>query len=323
MKGAVSGNEDGGEAGRCEACNATSRSEEGARRPLRMYRPAMLLILIALVIAGLAYYRFFLPVGVAAVVNGESISVSDLDAALGRSRASLEERYGRDVFSGEEGAIELKKLRSRMLADMIRERVVLQEAQKAGVTAEAGEIDDAVRSLQAHWNLDKSGFAELVASRYNGMQAFRREVAEQLIIDRFMSTHVAGGVSDPAARQSAAEQWFRQAQGRAVVRVALAEQWSASGCACCAGRGGEAPASPKGSTDAPAAASGAAKPSDDRAVLTRKAEEAGLAYWRQRHGDCAARAEARDFGCHFEIDIIKGGRVVKSLRYQDDRVTEM
>jgi hypothetical protein len=204
---------------------------------------------------------------------------------------------------------------------MIRERVVLQEARRAGVAAEPGEIDEAVKALQAGWNLNDEAFTVHVAARYGGMRAFRRQVAEQITVDRFIRTHIAADVSDPAARQSAVAQWLRQAQGRAAVRVALVEQWSASGCACCAGKGGE-PQGAAGPQPTAAIAGADDRPAPQENDRLRAAEQAGRAYWRETRGAEAVRAEARDFGCHFEIDIIKDGRVVKSLRYQNDRITE-
>jgi hypothetical protein len=147
-------------------------------------------------------------------------------------------------------------------------------------------------------------------------------VTAGLIIDRFMTEHIAFGISDPSAVQVAAMKWMQNAPARAAVRVALAEQWSGTGgCGCCGRRpGGDAAAlKTAGPVEPQAGEKRAVPPVDGKGEAASK----GLAYWREKHGDDAVTARVRDLGCHMEIDIIKNGKVVGSLRYQRGQITEM
>ncbi len=56
--------------------------------------------------------------------------------------------------------------------------------------------------------------------------------------------------------------------------------------------------------------------------IERSIADAGLAYWREKLGGGEAGARVTDFGCHFQVDIIRDGKAVKSLQYQNGKITE-
>jgi hypothetical protein len=294
----------------------------GPGRPLRGCRPALFLVGIALLVGAVAYSKFLLPHGVAAVVNGEEISRSEFESAVTRARLVIEDQHGPAFFSEERGTAELQRLRYEVLSGMIRERVALQEARKAGIVVNDDEVAAAVAALRSHWGPDSAKFRAAVLARYGDEETFERAITAGLIIDRFMTEHVARGISDPLAVQAAAAKWMQDAPARAAVRVALAEQWSGpGGCGCC-GRGpaGDAAALRTAGPVAPQAGERrAAPPADGKSEAAAK----GLDYWREKHGDDAVTARVRDLGCHMEIDIIKNEKVVGSLRHQRGQITEM
>jgi hypothetical protein len=49
--------------------------------------------------------------------------------------------------------------------------------------------------------------------------------------------------------------------------------------------------------------------------LLKKAEKAGLQYYKDKYGDADVNAKATDYGCHLQVDISKDGKVVSSLGY--------
>lgn len=49
--------------------------------------------------------------------------------------------------------------------------------------------------------------------------------------------------------------------------------------------------------------------------VLKDAEKAGLAYYAERYEDSSVSARATDFGCHVQVDIYKGEKVVKALGY--------
>lgn len=46
-----------------------------------------------------------------------------------------------------------------------------------------------------------------------------------------------------------------------------------------------------------------------------QAEKEAVAYYREKYGDANVTARAVNYGCHVQIDILKDGKVVKSLSY--------
>jgi hypothetical protein len=56
--------------------------------------------------------------------------------------------------------------------------------------------------------------------------------------------------------------------------------------------------------------------------IEKRIADAGLAYWQEHYGGGEVTARISDFGCHLQVDIIRDGRVVTSLQYQNGRITE-
>lgn len=46
-----------------------------------------------------------------------------------------------------------------------------------------------------------------------------------------------------------------------------------------------------------------------------KGEREAIAYYREKYGDGDVTARTLNYGCHVQIDILKDGKVVKSLSY--------
>lgn len=275
----------------CEQCGQELISTSAPRADKK--KPFFLALLVVLVVSGVAavgYYKFFLPSGIAAVVNGEEISLAEVDAQMqgyGRSRDIPEELRGR--------------MRYRILNDLITERIACQDARKAGVRVTGADIDAAHERIAAGSG-GRAQFDAAMKTQYGSMRAFRRSLERSLIIRKYIDEKVAAGVSDPAAADLMVSAWLRGISDRASVRVALAEQLPGAGAGCsggCCGKEGNG-ASPQ----------------------ITAAREAALAYWRSMHGDVEVEARVRDRGCHVEIDMLKGTTVTASLRYQNGVITE-
>ncbi len=56
--------------------------------------------------------------------------------------------------------------------------------------------------------------------------------------------------------------------------------------------------------------------------IEKRIADAGLAYWREHYGGEGVSAMVSDFGCHLQVDIIRDGKAVKSLQYQNGSITE-
>jgi len=239
----------------CPACNHTNDADaafcaecgrpivnEPAAKPFRSRRTylyALFLIPVLIGVAALGYYRFFLPDGVAAVVNGEEIKNSELEGALVLLLKTGLAGSGPKAASGEQEGKERARLRYEALAQLIQERLLLQEARKAGVQVSGAEVTAALTTTRVSSGMDEAGFRAYAVARYGSTAALEQVIAKSLLINKLLTGKAAAGASGPSAARSAVSAWFEGVSRRAVVRVSIAEQWSGAGCSCCAGGPGK------------------------------------------------------------------------------------
>jgi hypothetical protein len=303
-----------GDAAFCVNCGSALAAVP--RKGWLSYRYALLLLPVLLVAAGAGYYKFILPNGIAAVVNGEEITLAELDNHV---------RTGRMV--ADVSAETLAQMRYVALSELITERIALQEAKKAGVQVSDENVRSAIQDIRAASGLDEKGFAARVNERYGSMGAFRKGLERRLIIRKFIDGTVMTGASGPADANMRLNQWMRDSTAKAAVRVSLAEQLPAAGCGCCGGSGpsvakqgcGRAKAAMPGCTLQGGPAVGA----DQVSEQGKAAQEAALAYWRKQNGNGPVETKVTDFGYHVQVDIVSDNRIAKSLRYQNGTITEM
>ena len=311
----------------CASCGdpvATMPAGAPVRR-WKAYLSVLFLVAVLLALLGVGYYKFILPDGIIAVVNGEELRHSELETAVKRLRKSYESNYGPAFFEGPTGAQKLGRLRSSALNDQIRERIALQEAQRLGVVVSDEEATAAGEQMQKAAGMDAVAFAKHVRSRYGQEEAFLDEVRKRIIIERLVAGSVTRGIIDPQAAQAAVSRWFKELSARASVRIALPEQLSAAECGCCSPRGEAArTAGAGGGCGSGCGGSGKASPTGEKAntAAEQEAVKAGLAYWKKNHGvKEEVTAKVKDFGCHMQVDILKSGALIASLRYQNGVVT--
>ena len=286
----------------CTQCGAPVASPRKSRSA---YGYALLLLPVIVLASAIGYYKFFLPQGIAAVVNGEEITIAELDqelAGMGNSPEAADPRA-----------------RYQALNALITERVILQEARKAGAEVSREELAAAVADLRSRSGLDAERFNQQVESGYGSMRRFKEAVKSRMIINRFITTQVVPRGADQQTASYARDQWVRKTMDAAVVRVTLAEHWPGGGCGC-AERSGAATPEQGGCRMAKGAAASPVQTPD--ASTKEKAAEAGLAYWREKHGNDVVAATVTDFGCHVQIDIVKDNKIIASLRYQGGSISE-
>jgi hypothetical protein len=233
-------------------------------------------------------------------VNGEEIKQSELNAAVSRMQ----------VENGPASA----GLRSQALNELIMERIALQEAARAGITASKEEVAAAIARTRTVSGPDDKEFKKEVEALYGGMRGLEKFIESRIIINRLIAEKVAPSNADPQVTARAVNQWLRVLSGNAAVRIALAEQWSGGGCGCCDKEGAQA------RETGPGCATAKRPPTADTA---KTAAEAGLRYWHAKHGPDAVETRLRDFGCHVQIDILRNEKIIGSLRYQDGNITEI
>jgi hypothetical protein len=280
----------------CEHCGSpltAGRAETAppvSRRPY-LYWAALALALVIVLAAG--YYKFILPKGVAAEVNGEVITLAEVDQLM---RGATGGQAVPEAMAG--------RMRSRIISDLIAERVAWQEARKAGTTVAKEDVDAAWAQAAGG---DRKAFEARVKEQYGSVKAFREALERRIGIRKHIAAKVTAGIADPAAADARVGAWLQEATARSTIRVSLADPPSGSGgCGCC-NTGGAGPG----------VTSGQASPQ------ARQAEQAALAYWRRQNGDEKVTTRLTDFGCHIQVDIVKGNRIARSLRYQDGAISEL
>jgi hypothetical protein len=304
----------------CEQCGSVLCA--ASRKGGRSYWYALLLVPVLLLAAGIGYYKFILPNGVAAEVNGEAITMAELEAAVrtnGNAASLPAEMQG--------------QLRYAALSELITERIALQEARNADVRVSADEVHAAVETMRAASGLDDKAFAARVVERYGSMAAFRKGLERRLVIRKFIDQTVMAGASGPADANARLNQWLQNATAKAAVRVALDEQLPSSGCGCCGGKQGAAKQGcdpSKGSAKQGCDPAKGCGPQAGKAAASQKtsaqaeaARAAALAYWKKQNGSGQVDTMVTDFGCHVQVDIVANNRIAKSLRYQNGTITEM
>jgi hypothetical protein len=194
--------------------------------PARSRKPylfIMVLVPVLLLVGWFGYYKFFLPDGIAAVVNGEDIKLSELDAVIMRTQAAPESVTG--------------KLRYQVLNNMIAERLFFLEAIKAKMSVSRDEVIAAVASARSASGLDEKTFVKEIRSQYNSAVPFERAVERELLIKKFIDEKVVPSGADPMIARAAVNSWLQEISGTSTIRIALAENGIASGCGSKAGCG--------------------------------------------------------------------------------------
>lgn len=271
----------------------------------RAYFIVLLFVPVIVIAAVIGYYKFFLPNGVAAVVNGEEIKLSELDTAVARMKGMREE-----TSAG---------LRYQALNELISERLVLQEARKAGIHVSKEEVASAAAEAQSASGFDDAAFEQAMKTLYGNAHGFERALERRLIINRLIAERVVPPGADPKAASRAVNQWLQGLSAKATVRIALAEQLSGPGCGCC-NKSEAQSLQGLGTPGYGCATNGKTLEASDQ---TRAAAVAGLRYWHEKNGPEAVTTRIADYGCHIQVDIVKDNKIVRSLRYQDGTISEM
>jgi hypothetical protein len=252
----------------------------------------------------------------AAEVNGEPVARSALRERMDISRRMVERQYGKELFAGDRGRALLAKLERDVLEKMVDERLVAQEARRlkiaVGDERVQQELQTIGREIYGNWEKFQASLRE------DGISPeYLADHVRNLLILREVNKAKASPGDDP---NRYAIPWLAQARANANIIVGkTASPNSAAfwGAASCCGPGGGCGAG--GGCDGTRASGGGVAPE-----LKEKASAAALGEYRKKDpGGQGLEARVIDYGCHVQVDIEKGGRVVKSYAYQDGKAFEL
>jgi parvulin-like peptidyl-prolyl isomerase len=141
--------------------------------------------------------------GVAAVVNEEVVTFSQVRELTGALEASL-----RANFSGNVLTERTKEIRLRALNDLIDRQLILQEFKKMKGQIPPHAIDDRVNVIiREEFGGDKSAFLRTIAAQGFTMDGIRKMEEEKIIVQAMRSREVK---SEPLLAPGAVESYYRQ-----------------------------------------------------------------------------------------------------------------
>ena len=127
--------------------------------------------------------------GVAAVVNKEVITVSQVRELIGSRERSL-----REVFSGSQLAAKVKEMQSAALKDLVDRQLIIQEfrkMQEKGANIPDYVVDDRVQSIiREEFGGDRSAFVRTLQAQGYTMTRFKEVEREKIIVQALRQSKV-------------------------------------------------------------------------------------------------------------------------------------
>lgn len=152
-------------------------------------------------------------------VLSRDLSVADYQA-LREDAARLADRYvgriGEKLVSREEFSAALSRRESgnampqqgllkSVWGEILQRELLMAAAEKNAVVVQEGEVDLELQKVRTV----NGDFDSIVQARYGSIEEFRRQLKEEMIVQRNIDEHVLQGEADQATVQLKLERWFR------------------------------------------------------------------------------------------------------------------
>lgn len=252
-----------------------------------------------------------------AVINGDPIPRREFRERLAIGMTMLEKQYGKELFAGERGRAVLADLERDVLEKILEDRLVTQEARRLNLLVS----DEKVRQKM-----------EAIGSEiYGSPEKFQAALREDGIPEEYLLEHIrnlmlrrelakAKSPSGTEADESFGV-WLVQARQDAGVTVYRTAGYSSppsrGGSSCC-GSGASGSAGGRGGCGSSGAPAETVDPG-----LKSAAGAAALAEYRKTNPvGQGVETRVTDYGCHVQVDILQGEKILKSYSYQDGTVSE-
>jgi uncharacterized membrane protein YheB (UPF0754 family) len=129
--------------------------------------------------------RAEIPPGIAATVNGKSITSAELD----RQTRAL-------ISTDRHPELSVSEVRDRALKNLIDRELLLQAFYKEGGKIPDGEIDRRLSDIIKHeFGDDRAQFEETLRERGISVETYRQEIADNFIIAYLRTNHSADSIS--------------------------------------------------------------------------------------------------------------------------------
>lgn len=148
--------------------------------------------LLALLLGACPYLRAADEVvnGIAAVVNGEVITYSQVRELVG-----AQERSASEVYQGEELQKKIKEMRASAVKDLIDRALILQEFKKKEFNIPSYIIDDSIqRIIRQDFGGDRAAFVKTLQAQGYTMSRFREIQKDKMIVQAMRQSKTSDNV---------------------------------------------------------------------------------------------------------------------------------
>ncbi|MDA8124206.1 MAG: SurA N-terminal domain-containing protein [Deltaproteobacteria bacterium] len=250
-----------------------------------------------------------------ATVNGEAIPRAEFRERLRVTRGMVERQYGKGLWGGEDGKGLLAELEADVLEKMIQDRLVRQEAKRLNLSVSDEQVKAAINAIGREV--------------YGSEESFQASLKEEGISPGYLFGHIRSRLLRQEVEKAKLDEAVNSGAplGFWLVRARQEAQISLNGTvgpfpaparntASCCDPGGAASSGGCGGSGSPG---GEVAPE-----LRNEAAAAALAAFRKTYpAGKAPQARVTDYGCHIQVDIEEGGKVLRSYSYQDGAVSEI
>ena len=146
----------------------------------------------------------------AAIVNGEKISLAELDKKLDMYK----KMYGHDGkadFASPDGKKMLEQMKRQVLDGLVQEKILATEAKKEKISVSSQEITERINAIKKSMNLPDKDFEEFLKNHSMNLSSFEKRVEKDLMIARLIAKGAEKGLTKEA--------WIKELNSRAKVKI--------------------------------------------------------------------------------------------------------
>jgi len=161
------------------------RIREGSQGPLAM--TIVGLIIISFAVTGVGSYLGSSSTQAAATVNGEEITLTEVEAAYQNQRARMEAQFGESVAAAFANEAYLETFREQVLQQLISEKLVEQEANEIGLRVSTEQIKQTIFEIDAFklaGQFDNDTFKAVIARQNFTPASFRDYLRKQMTTEQ-------------------------------------------------------------------------------------------------------------------------------------------
>jgi hypothetical protein len=208
----------------CGACGKEVKDDEMALPPPQERGPGrknlyaiLAVLLVVLGGAALLIFTGLLPNpmkgggSTAAIVNGEKISIAEVDQKFDLYK-KMSGKRGQPDSATPEGKAAMADMRMQILNAMIQERILASEAAKEKITVPPQEIAEKIGAVKKSLNLSDKDFDGFLQNHSMTLAAFEKRIEKDLLISKL----IAKGTQEKGLTQEA---WIGELNKRAKVEI--------------------------------------------------------------------------------------------------------